>query len=75
VTVSGSHIVSTTHIALVVFLPLALQGGLGGLVHASAGGGDVDPNALIGAVGVLNGGASGNCTKTLQLFDFFKYKS
>jgi hypothetical protein len=60
VTVGGGRVVSTTHAALAVFLPLALRGGLGGLEHAGAGGGEVgvDPNALIGAVGVLNGDAS-----------------
>jgi hypothetical protein len=54
VTVGGGRVDSTTHVALAVFLPLALRGGLGGLVRAGAGGGDVNPDALIGAAGVLN---------------------
>jgi hypothetical protein len=55
--VGGSYIGSATYAALVVFLPLALQEGLCGLVCASTGGGELDPNILIGADSVLNDGA------------------
>jgi hypothetical protein len=58
VTVSGSRIGSATHAALTVFLPLALRGGLGGLACASTGGGELDPDVLVGADGVLNDGVT-----------------
>jgi hypothetical protein len=58
VTVGRGRVGSATHAALAVFLPLALRGGLCGLVRAGAGGGELDPDVLIGADGVLNDGAT-----------------
>ena len=54
VMVSGGRVGSATHTALPVFLPLALRGGLGGLVRAGTGGGELVPVVLDGAGGVLN---------------------